>query len=675
MTYKLVTQDARTFNAEVAVDDVNLGFDGNYVYYVFLAKHTPYSLNDDTPTRPRDTEFAKRQVYNDMMFGKRVKPNDAKVMINRYDYISNTVYSMYDDRDRNLFSKNFYVNVKRGSSRDVFKCLDNYNGAPSTDPPDYLDITDFDEIYRTSDGYVWKYMFTIPAADMEKFSTVDYLPVIPNNSVSSSADNGTIDVITVESSGAGYSNYLSGTLGKNDISVDGNAKKIDVSGNNKSMAIDDYYEGCIFKIVSGTGTGSYSEIESYEVYSNNRVVTLRDQLSLDITSVYQISPQVKILGDYMQTLNAVARAIVNSTSNANTIDYVEILNRGANYKFANAFVYSNSVVPISSAASVRPIMSPYGGHGYDANNELGASKVCFSVTFNETVDGIGLPSINDFRQVGVLANPKFRYVEVNLDSKSAQPFQSGERIYQVDPVRLYANSVSLSDSSNVVTATDASFTDLEANTILYIVGGSNRQLATISGITNTTYMNIDTNGNFACNDCEIYLANVSSMATVYSDLDAAGVAVSNISAPYDSGSVVVGYDSGAHGIVNNMVMANKNTILDTFNQMWKYYIVVNGNFEEDETIYQLVSAANSHASLMGIKEDGSNTIMYVTNQNGYINTGENIYGLSSEDTAYVAYSYEPDLAYNSGRIIYLENIEKVPRAGGQKETFKIIFSY
>lgn len=677
MTYKIVTQEARTFNAEDVVEDVSYEFNGDYIYYVFLGKHTTYGDSSDNPTRPQDSESAKRQVYNDMLFGKRVTANDAKVMIDRYDYASGEVYDMYDDTDKDLYSKKFFVSVKRGGARDVFKCLDNYNGSESTTPPNKLDIEDYDEIYRTSDGYVWKYMYTIPSADMEKFATVDFLPVVPNTSVTTSANNGTIDVVVVETPGAGYSNYLAGTLGKGDLNINGSARQIDVSGNNKSSTVDDYYKGCVFKVVSGTGAGLYSRIQSYDVYGSQRVITINDDLTLDITSEYEIMPEVRITGDYTQTVTAIARAIVNSTSNANTIDYVEMLDRGSEYKYATAYVYSESVVPVTSNSTVRPIIGPYGGHGYDANNELGASKVCFSVTFNEDVDTNNLPSINDFRQVGVLSNPKFLYVEVNLTSKDTQPFIAGEKIYQINPVRLRGTGVTLSTSSTHIVADEdsASFTDLTANTILYIVGNSSRQLATITGITNSTYMTIDTTGNFACNDCEIYLANVSAQAIVQSDLDAAGVAVTQVSKPYSSGDRVVGYDSGASGVVDNMIIANKETALNTFNQMWKYYVTPNGNFDEDEVIYQPSSAANSHGRLFGIVEDGSNTIMHVTNQVGYINTGESVYGLTSEDSAYVAYSFEPDLIYNSGRVIYLENLEKVPRESGQKETFKIIFSY
>lgn len=670
MTYKIVTREARTFNSEDIVEDVGKEYLGKYVYYVFMGKHTQYDLTSDVPSRPEDSEKYKRSVYDDMMFGKRVTPGDARVMISRYDYVSNTVYAKYDDADDNLYNKRFFVTVSRETDRDVFKCLDNYNGSRSIVPPDKTDISNFDEIYRTSDGYVWKYMYTIPYADMEKFSTREFVPVVPNTSVSDSANNGSIDVIAVESPGAGYRNYLYGSLGKNDLNIGGNSKRIDVSGNNKSSTTDDFYIGCIFKIVSGDGTGEFSRIQSYDVYNDMRVITLENILTVNTNSEYEITPEVKIVGDYTQTVNAVARAIINST--ANNVDYVEILNKGLDYKTATAYVYSSNVVPVTANSIVRPIIGPFGGHGYDANNELGASHVCFSVTFNESADS--LPAVNDFRQIGIISNPRFSNVVVNFSEKDGTTFTTGETVYQIDPVRIYASGVGMNTTSNTVTATEAVFDQIEANTIVYIVGSSARQLATVTAITNSTSLQIDTAGNFACSDCEIYLANVSSPSIVVNDI-ALGVAVSNSFAPYSTDSRLVGYDSGASGIISNMEINNKATNLGTFTQMWRYNISTSGSFAEDEVVYQPNSAANSQGSLFGIVQDGSNTVMYLTNQNGYINTGDSVIGLTSEDSAYVSTSQEPDLIYNSGRIIYLENIEKVARDSDQKETFKIIFSY
>lgn len=64
----------------------------------------------------------------------------------------------------------FYV---MNSEYNVYKCLDNNNGAPSTERPYLTSYTPF----KTSDGYVWKFMYTIPTALVNKFITSDVIPV------------------------------------------------------------------------------------------------------------------------------------------------------------------------------------------------------------------------------------------------------------------------------------------------------------------------------------------------------------------------------------------------------------------------------------------------------------------------------------------------------------------
>ena len=676
MTYKIVTQEARTVTAKDFVSDIGEGVDGHYVYYVFLGKHTQYAANSDVVTEPIDTDDFKRHVYDDMMFGKKVTPNDARVMINRYDYVINTIYDKYDDADPALHTKPYFVCVKRSNDYDVFKCLDNNRGAPSTIPPNKLDLdaNGYDEIYRTSDGYVWKYMYTVPSADMLKFATDTLIPVIANAQVTSTAVDGTIDVIEVLGAGSRYDNHLAGTLGPTDIGIDNNRNKVNVSANNKASTSDDFYKGCIFKVISGTGEGTFGKVESYDVYGNMKVVTLDTELDLDSTSEFEITPEVVVQGDILGDADTVtkarARAIISDVGN--TVSYVEMLNRGKNYRIANAHVYYSGVVPVVSNAAVRPIISPSGGHGYNANAELNATKACFSVTFNETSDN--LPSINDFRQVGVISSPSFANVTIKFSSKDSVEFNTGETAYEINPIRLYASGVTVELGSNSVTASSGSFDNLSQNTMLYIVSDTGKQLAMVSGVTNSTFMTLDAGSHFACTDCEMYLANVSVHGTVTADIFE-GVGLSGLKIPLSTGKSLVGYESGAHGVIQNMQLANTATDFSTFNQMWKYYVSTSDAFEPDEIIYQPTAAANSHGNLFGIVDADANKIMYLTNQFSYINTGQEVIGLTSGDTASVISSYEPDLKYTSGRILYLENIEKVARQTGQKETFKIIFSY
>jgi hypothetical protein len=91
---------------------------------------------------------------------------------------------------------NFYVVT---DEYNVYKCLDNNLGAPSTAKPIGTTV---DPIFY-ADGYLWKFMYTIPIALRNKFLTADYIPVVTalRNQFYS---NGTLQTIRLDEQGSGY---------------------------------------------------------------------------------------------------------------------------------------------------------------------------------------------------------------------------------------------------------------------------------------------------------------------------------------------------------------------------------------------------------------------------------------------------------------------------------------
>ena len=155
----------------------------NNQFYVFAARHTPWPNTSPLPITDSvlETEYT---ILEELIFGKIVTPNDTKLMIDRNDWTSGTVYARYDDQHANLFSKKFFVVSYEGGAYHVFKCLDNAGGIPSTGQPLFSETSANDENYTTADGYRWKYMYTIDTPTYSKFTTNDYIPVVPNTSVS-----------------------------------------------------------------------------------------------------------------------------------------------------------------------------------------------------------------------------------------------------------------------------------------------------------------------------------------------------------------------------------------------------------------------------------------------------------------------------------------------------------
>lgn len=85
------------------------------------------------------------------------------------------------------------------SDYHVYKCLNNNNGAPSTVRPystSYQPIT-------LSDGYTWKYMYTVPKAFINKFTSNTDIPVATSLK-SAYYTSGALTNFVVESYGSGY---------------------------------------------------------------------------------------------------------------------------------------------------------------------------------------------------------------------------------------------------------------------------------------------------------------------------------------------------------------------------------------------------------------------------------------------------------------------------------------
>jgi hypothetical protein len=407
MSTSLITNYYKYNSAENFVDSFSQsGVNGNF-YYVFASNHLPYA-NSTIPDIYDNTSNTYVDVYRNIVFGKQVQTTDVSLIIKKIDYESNKIYEMYDDQDPTLNNKSFFVNVNEGGFYNIFKCLNNNRGVASTVTPSITLIGTDGIFFSPVDGYLWKYMYSISTATYDKFSNESYIPYTANSQVIANAINGSIDSVKVNSVGSGYSNYINSKNFVNaDIHLFSNTKYYGISGATTASSTDDFYKGCIFGITAGTGSGQYSEIESYEgSTANTKYVVLKNSLDPvpDNSSVYSILPGVYINGDQFETVNASAWAYVNP--NGNTISRVEMIESGSGYKIASANVFAHVSVGVISQANVRPILSPPGGHGSNPANELYCSSAAISVKFNGDESNI-IPSTNQFRQIGVILNPTY----------------------------------------------------------------------------------------------------------------------------------------------------------------------------------------------------------------------------------------------------------------------------
>jgi hypothetical protein len=182
------------------------------VFYCFLAKPLTWDDNENPPVPATDLKSIK-QVYKNMFIAKKIKTNDISPVIQRVDWTSGITYDYFQD-DVDMFEKDangyitqiFYVKNKYDQ---VFKCLWNNNGGPSTEEP-YFEPGTYttNKMFQGGDGYKWKFLYTIDTGLKLKFMDRGWMPVAfgsnTPNPLITSAGAGSLDVINVIDGGSGY---------------------------------------------------------------------------------------------------------------------------------------------------------------------------------------------------------------------------------------------------------------------------------------------------------------------------------------------------------------------------------------------------------------------------------------------------------------------------------------
>ena len=549
-TQKLVTSN---FNVHSAASFVNTF--ANTDYFIFAGKHTPYATSDVTIEVPNNSvKTTHLDVYNNMIFAKRVSENDVIHVVPKYTWTSNTAYSQYDHRDGDLMTKQFFVMVDDDTEYNVWKCLHNASNSSVTVRSTISPSRDGSSAdlfpLETGDGYVWKYMYTITKTQYEKFATLNYIPITANTDVIAGAIPGTIDLIDVVDAGKGYSNYIaSGVFKTGDINI-GGVNTI-YGAPDDAEAIDDYYQGCVIKITNGVGVDQYRRIVNYEGIGTQKKFILDAPFTItpQVTDTYEVYPYVFVWGDGSESTSAEGRAIINTA--ANSITRVEMLEVGEGYRYGEAYpsdmpdtlpISINSVyIPIPevisqdanfTAASLQPILSPKNGHGSDPWNELGGNRVCISTKFTDSESGT-IPTQNDFRQVGLLKAPTYTNVDIVLKPANTNGnFAIGETVYQFRQFKLHGN-VNITASNTTILKTNYG----KISTTATIVSGGTAYDSTVDTLV------INNTGTDGTGANATFTNNVSGVIT--------GVVVSNTGSGYTSApSVSITTSTGSNGSIS-----------------------------------------------------------------------------------------------------------------------------
>jgi hypothetical protein len=422
MTTNYISKKVKVFNSKVFRDSFKESTPKK-IGYIFLSKSSEYA-NENVATDLVDTVKQEKEIWDNMVLGKRIVPKDIELVIPLYTWTYGTVYKQYDDT-ANLESLltvsqtpsgNVYPMYVRNSEGNVYKCLSNVNvsmvkGSLTEPTGTYTQNEGFIQTQLSdTTNYLWKYMFNVKNSN--KFYTNEYsdkwIPV-PYIQANTNFDDynyntlnlieGSLNKIIVTNSGSNYYhteiNVAPFSAGSNTLTI---LDDIDLTNSNK-IEVD--------MAVSGNG-----------VYANKTYITSINPaqpktLYLSESTVgsgggtstpnrISIKTRIVIDGDGTDTITDV---ILSNTG----ISRIDVTNAGIGYVRANVIIYGSG-----SGAAARAVLPPKFGHGVNPAMELGASNVMILSRIGEidASENDTIPTDIYFRQYGLLVNP-YKYADTD----------------------------------------------------------------------------------------------------------------------------------------------------------------------------------------------------------------------------------------------------------------------
>ena len=230
----IITNKFRINNAEQFVE--SFSETAATTYYLFIGRAHAWATDADvqgnsidegtdaSPPTPNDDISSEFYNYDDMIGAKLIASTDVSHCIPRRNWTTGTTYDMYEHNisssnaansgATNLFDSTFVV---MNSSNAVYKVIENDGATASTVEP----TSTSNSIFETSDGYRWKYMYSLTSAETLNFMSTDFIHVSTDSTVSAAAVDGALDTILVVSGGSSFSTSSGSTISAIPIRGDG----------------------------------------------------------------------------------------------------------------------------------------------------------------------------------------------------------------------------------------------------------------------------------------------------------------------------------------------------------------------------------------------------------------------------------------------------------------------
>lgn len=355
----IITDKIKKMFAQQLFDEntgLNVGDSDNY-YYLAVSRSQQWrpDLNEDVAPDPTNTDREDRQFRYSMQSVKAI--SDFSFVVPLKEWIANSVYTAYNDNVVGQPTISYYV---RTADNNVYMCMRTGKSSTgqiqvSTVKPDHTTV----QLPIGSDGYVWKYMYTISTADANKFLSTEFMPVKFVDSASPTDPyfgQYTVQNAAVDKQIVGYRVINGGGIYTSppELTVVGNGSGataraiLNSTGNIQAVEVDDS---------NGAGAKASDLPYSTNTYLNTR----------------------------------------NGTTPAGGYGF------GQGYDYANIRISDTTLSAGGLAATVVPIFGAPIGVGADPREDLRSTSIMFNIKPEGTVDDTWIVD-NDYRQVGLLKN-------------------------------------------------------------------------------------------------------------------------------------------------------------------------------------------------------------------------------------------------------------------------------
>jgi len=463
---KIVTENFRVENAKKFHDSFS---DANTVYYVMAS-----DLNNPEGTPISNTQKDKRTFLSRVIFGNKVGSADVKYMFSKNDWVANTVYDSFDD-EQDVETLNMHVTVLTGaygeSAYHVFKCIRNNSGAPSSIIPSTSGMENNVEI-ELADGYVWKYMLEVVAAEYTQYGTTTLLPYVPEASVIASAEESVSDIIVESAIDKQFAAFDIGDAFISTVELDGltgTTYKVTITTTKEPRSSSGAYMNMYLRIIDPGQAESVYDIQGSEVINTTSMVVYVDS-AVDLTTVTpSLSTKVCKIVPKIDTSLTVGDPCISygEVDSEGTLVSIQFVDKGTEYKSATSILALPSAISdVTPLTTIRAIISPRGGHGSDPISELYMSSVGVVTEFESGVS-TNIPDSNTYTKIGLVLDPEFANTSpTSLDNRLVITLD-GDVTSIVEPGHYLIQEVN--DESVTAIVHEASYDGVELETILHMV--------------------------------------------------------------------------------------------------------------------------------------------------------------------------------------------------------------